>query len=122
MVKNLPAMQETQVRSLGQEDPLEEEMTTHCSILPWEIPWTEQSGWLQSMGSQRTGHDLVNKQQLKTKYEPAAQRSWGGGECFDHANALRILTYHAYHTVNRLLHGCIKRNATAANAINHYKN
>ena len=53
-------------------------MTTHCSILPWEIPWTEQSGWLQSMGSRRTGHDLVNKQQLKTKYEPAAQRSWGG--------------------------------------------
>ena len=71
-------MKEVQVGSLGQEDPLEEEMTTHCSILPWEIPWTEQSGWLQSMGSQRTGHDLVNKQQLKTKYEPAAQRSWGG--------------------------------------------
>ena len=51
-VKNLPAMQETQVRSLGQEDPLEKEMKTHSSILTWEIPWTEEPGRLQSMGSQ----------------------------------------------------------------------
>ena len=56
-VKNLPAMQETQVQSLGQEDLLEKEMATHCSILAWEIPWTEQLGRLQSMGSQRVGHD-----------------------------------------------------------------
>ena len=51
MVKNLPAMQETQVQSLGQEDPLEKEMATHSCILAWRIPWTEELGWLQSMGS-----------------------------------------------------------------------
>ena len=51
-VKNLPAMQETQVRSLGWEDPLEKEMATHFSILAWRIPWTEEPGGLQSMGSQ----------------------------------------------------------------------
>ena len=49
-------MQETWVRSLGQEDPLEKEMATHSSILAWRIPWTEELGWLQSMGSQRVGH------------------------------------------------------------------
>ena len=51
VVKNPPAMQETQVRFLGQEDPLEKEMVTHSSILAWEMPWTEESGGLQSMGS-----------------------------------------------------------------------
>ena len=59
-VKNLPAMQKTQemqVRSLGQEDPLEEETATHSSILAWEIPWTEEPGRFQSIGSQRVGHD-----------------------------------------------------------------
>ena len=50
-VKRLPAMQETQVRSLGQEDPLEKEMATHSSILAWRIPWAEEPGGLQSMGS-----------------------------------------------------------------------
>ena len=50
-VKNLPSMQETWVRSLGQEDPLEKEMATHSSILAWRIPWTEEPGELQSMGS-----------------------------------------------------------------------
>ena len=52
LVNNLPAMQETWVRFLGQEDPLEKEMTIHSSILAWEIPWTEEPGRLQSMGSQ----------------------------------------------------------------------
>ena len=52
MVKNLPAMQETWVRSLGWEDPLEKGMVTHSSILAWRIPWTEEPGGLQSMGSQ----------------------------------------------------------------------
>ena len=56
-VKNLPAMQETQVQSLGWEDPLEEGMATHSSILAWRIPWTEEPGELRSMGSQRAGHD-----------------------------------------------------------------
>ena len=57
MINNLPAMQETWVRSLGQEDPLEKGMATHSSILVWRIPWTEEPGRLQSMGSQRVGHD-----------------------------------------------------------------
>ena len=57
MVKRLPAMQETWVQSMGREDPLEKEMATHSSILAWKIPWTEKSGRLQSMGSQRVGHD-----------------------------------------------------------------
>ena len=58
-------MQETQemrVQSLGQEDPLKKEMATHSSILAWEITWTEEPGSLQSMGLQRTGHELVTKQ------------------------------------------------------------
>ena len=57
IVKNLPAVEETRVQSLGQEDPLEKEMATHSSILAWKIPWTEEPGRLQSMGSQRVGHD-----------------------------------------------------------------
>ena len=57
MVKNLPVMQETQVLSLGQEDPLEKKMATHSSILAWRIPWTEEPGGLQSVGSQRVGQD-----------------------------------------------------------------
>ena len=57
MVKNLPAMLETRVQSLGQEDHLEKELATHSSILAWRIPWTEEPGRLQFMGSQRVGHD-----------------------------------------------------------------
>ena len=57
MVKNLPAVQETQVQSMGGEDPLEKGMVTHSSILSWRIPWTEEPGGLQSIGSQRVGHD-----------------------------------------------------------------
>ena len=56
-VKRLPAMQETQVQSLGREDPLEKEMATHSSTLAWKIPWMEEPGRLQSMGSQTVGHD-----------------------------------------------------------------
>ena len=55
--KSLPAMRETQVRSLGQEDALEEEMATHSSILAWKIPWMKETGRLQSMRSQRVGHN-----------------------------------------------------------------
>jgi len=57
LVKNLPVMQETWVQSLGQEDPLENIMAAHSSILAWRIPWTEEPGRLQSMGLQRVGHD-----------------------------------------------------------------
>ena len=57
MIKNLPAMWETQVLSLGQDDPLEKGLATHSSILAWRIPWTEEAGRLQAMGSQRVRHD-----------------------------------------------------------------
>ena len=60
LVKNSPAMQKTkemQVQSLGQKDPLDKEMATYSSILVWKIPWTEEPGGLQSMGTQRVGHD-----------------------------------------------------------------
>ena len=56
-VKNLPAMQENQIPSLGQEDPLEKRIATHSSILAWRIPWTEEPGGLHSMESRRVGHD-----------------------------------------------------------------
>ena len=59
VVKNLPAMQDTWVQSLGREDPLEKEMATHSSTLAWKIPWTEKPGRLQSIGSQRVGHDCA---------------------------------------------------------------
>ena len=66
MVKQLPAMQETWVRYLCQEDPLEKEIAAHSIILAWRIPWTEEPGGLQSMGSQRVGHDwATNTHTLK---------------------------------------------------------
>ena len=57
LIKNLPAMQETQIRSLDWKDPLEKEIATHSSTLAWKIPWTEEPSRLQSMGSQRVEHD-----------------------------------------------------------------
>ena len=63
VVKNPLTKHETRVQSLGQEDPLEQEMATHPSILAWRIPWTEEPGGLQSMESQRVRHDLVTGQQ-----------------------------------------------------------
>ena len=64
MVKNLPAMQETWVQSLGWEDPLEKEMAIHYNIIAWRIPWTEEpGGLLQSTGSQRLRHNLASEQQ-----------------------------------------------------------
>ena len=68
MVKNLPAVRETWVQSLGREDPLEKEMATHSSILGWKIPWTEEPGGIQSMGSQRLGHNWVTNA-YSIKYE-----------------------------------------------------
>ena len=64
-VKNPPAVQETQIQSLGGEDALEKGMEIHSSILAWRIPWTEEPGKLQSTGSQRVAHDLATKQQLQ---------------------------------------------------------
>ena len=66
MVKNPPTMQEIWVGSLGQEDPLEKGIATHCSILAWRIPWTEKLGWLQSMWSQKVGHNWATN--AKTRH------------------------------------------------------
>ena len=66
MVKHLPAMWETWVQSLGWEDPLEKEMAMHSSMLAWKIPWTEEPGGLQSMESQRIGHDFFQIVLAKT--------------------------------------------------------
>ena len=68
-VRNLPAMQETRVQSLGRGGHLELGMTTHPSSLTWRIPWTEEPGRLQSMGSQRVGHDLATEQQQHKQME-----------------------------------------------------
>ena len=64
MVKNLHTVQKIRVQSLGQEDPLVEEMATHSSILAWKIPWTEKSGGLQSMGSQRDTTEQLNNNEM----------------------------------------------------------
>ena len=70
VVKNLPAKQKLWVRSLGQGGPLEKAVATHSRILPWEIPWTEKPGGLQSMRSQRVGHDLeTKKQHVQNRYK-----------------------------------------------------
>ena len=63
-VKHLPTMQDTQVRSLGQEDLLEKEMATHSSTLAWKIPWTQEPGGLQSIGSQRVRHDWATSMSM----------------------------------------------------------
>ena len=67
MVKNPPAKQETGVQSLGWEDPLEKEMATHSCILVWEIPWTEEPGGLQSVGSKKSWHERVSKQRTEVE-------------------------------------------------------
>ena len=78
-LKRLPTMQETRVRSLGREDPLEKEMATHSSTLAWGIPWTEEYGGPQSMGSQRVGHNCVIKCNT-------AQHMNGKGQSAQHVN------------------------------------
>ena len=73
MVKRPPTMHETRVQSLGQEDLLQKEMATHCSILAWEIPWTERPGGLQLMGVQRVGQDFTFP---FTPSDPRAPAPW----------------------------------------------
>ena len=84
MVKKVPAIQETRVRSLGQEDPLEKGMVTHSSILAWRMPGTEEPGRLQSMGLERVGHDRVTNTFLLRQFG-SIEKSWNlelGGSCF----------------------------------------
>ena len=71
-VKSLPAMQETQLQALAQEDPLEKEMATHFRIPAWKIPWTEEPGGLQSMGSRRVRHDWMTKRMLNGMFQVSA--------------------------------------------------
>ena len=75
-IKNLSAMQNIWVQSLGWEDPLEKEMATHSSILAWRIPWTEEPGGLQSIGSQRVGHDWVTNTSAFNGSYPKDVRQW----------------------------------------------
>ena len=80
LVKNLPTVQETRVRSLGWGDPLEKEMATHSSILAWKISQTEEPGGLQSMGSQRAGHGWetnTHSEDLKMAYQKECLHAWG---------------------------------------------
>ena len=78
-VKRLPTMRETQVRSLGREDPLEKWMATHSSILAWKIPWTEEPGRLQSLGSQRVQHHLATKPPIRISKGCNPTQKWQMG-------------------------------------------
>ena len=77
MLEHLPAMQETWVQSLGREDPLEKEMATHSGILAWKIPWMEEPGGLQFMGSQRVGHDRATSLSLSFQHFASGGQSVG---------------------------------------------
>ena len=85
MVKRLPAIWETWVQSLGQEDPLEKKMATHSSTVAWKIPWTEEPGRLQSMGLQRVGHDWATSLHFHflTVGPLSNGQEWGGGKCWE---------------------------------------
>ena len=83
-LKRLPPMQETQVWSLGQEDPLEKEMVTHSSTLAWRIPWTEEPSRLQSMGSQRVGHNWVASLSLSWHFMGQVQKMRGPTQVEQH--------------------------------------
>ena len=82
VVKNLPAMQERQVWFLGLQDPLEEEMTTHSSILAWEIPWTEEPDGLQSIGLRRVGYDWSDLASTQVSQDTFAHLTLKGRSCW----------------------------------------
>ena len=93
----MPETQETRVRSLGREGPLEKEMATHPGILAWEIPWTEEPGGLRSMGLQRVRHDLATKQQRQGRGEGSGQAvdqdhlwAWPRGLVFKNQRGWRV--------------------------------
>ena len=85
-------MQEIRVLSLGQEDPLEKEMATHSSILAWEIPWTEEPGGLQSMGSQRVGHDFTFTFQYSCLGNTMDKGTWLGYSPGSHKSQTQLST------------------------------
>ena len=98
LVKNLPAIQETHVRFLGGEDPLEKELATHSSILAWNIPWTEETGELQSMGLQRVGLDLATKPLPEQGLETRVSECRGQRIFYQ----LLFLIWGAYITINHI--------------------
>ena len=83
-------MQETQVQSLGQEDPLEKEMATHSSVLAWKIPWTEEPGGLQSTGSQRVQHNLAIKPPIRICKGCNPTQKWQMGVTEKHVQDLKV--------------------------------
>ena len=93
-IKHLPAVQETRVRSLGWEDPLEKEMATHSSILAWRIPWTEEPGGLQSTGSQRVRHDWATSHTSHTLPLPQSPK-----DCSIHLCLFCCLAYRVVITI-----------------------
>ena len=95
-------MQEMRIQSLGQEDPLEEEMATRSSILAWRIPRTEKPGGLQSMGSQRVGYNLATKQQHTHSVTGSSNVGWGPGDGTSPAGSLET-PYHAWFCCYNLL-------------------
>ena len=93
-VKHLLTLQETWVQSLGREDPLEKAMAPHSSTLAWKIPWTEKRGRLQSMGSQRIGHDWVTSLHLATKQQQLSQdKTHKPGDMFTPSQLCSSLTH-----------------------------
>ena len=119
-VKNWPVMQETQetwVQSLGGEDPLEEDMAPHSSILAWEIPWTEQPGGLRSLGSQRVGHDWGTELAIAFSHIFLRDHTWILN--FHFTLLLHILflyyTYLVFYEVVILTRGHVKNNKYVSN-------
>ena len=102
--KSLPTMRETWVQSLGWEDLLKKEMATHSSTLAWKIPWTEELGTLQSMGSQRVGHDWATFTYLiQKKLLVEIERSWNNGNLVSIAEVvMEVLTQTSFQKRNYL--------------------
>ena len=103
-LKHLPAMWETQVQSLGHEDPLEKEMAPHSSILAWRIPWTEEPGRLQSMGWQRVGHDWVTSLSLSVLSRCPVLQIWDKMSLSQKTSPSS--TWNIMHSLNNSSHHC----------------
>ena len=113
MVKHLPTMQETRAQSLGWEDPLEKEMAIHSSILAWKIPWMEEPGRLQSMGSQRVGHDWATfflSLKLKTYSQIKSPLHFYGTSGL--LPLINLFLSHLLTSANRTLPPCRQRHST----------
>ena len=103
MVKNLPEIQETQVWTLDQEEPQEEEMATHCSILAWKIPWAAESARLHSTGLQRVGHNWATSIFMCSHYQRVVSKKYGLGTSF------MVDTDRKYSIMSRIFLSLIKK-------------